>query len=513
MLALAGLALVAAVAMTFLVTERVPHLEDEIAYLFQARTYARGKLWAPPPPLKRVFFTPFVLTIHDKQVGKYPFGWPLMLALGERVGAGWLVNPILGAVTVILTYALGRDLYNRRTGTIAGLLALTSPFFLIQSSTYMSHAAACLWATLLAWALLRVDVARDAGRRRQGWAALAGFSVGMLALTRPLTALGIGVPFVVWLGIRALRRPRDLWSMAQTYWPLALLALTMIALQPLYLYVVTGNPSTNLYTFVWDYDRIGFGPGIGPHTGHTLRQGLLTAAQGLKLWSSELFGWPYMSWIPLLLGLVAGFRGAAQGRQVWPILFLAPFLSLVTVHIAYWVGAQVYGPRYYYEAHAGLCILAALGLQEGIRVAKCLWTWLRKHAQAGLPTPLGNRCACHSNIWLTSGLLIGLIAVNVSLYLPDRLSDWHGMYNITAEPVVQLERLRQSDSVVVFVRGEHWIDYAPFFAMNSPWLDSSTVAAHDLGLNYVHAVMSLYPEREVWFYNNGLFSKEPLTYE
>ena len=81
---LAAVAIVAAASVSWFVFERVPHLEDELTYLFQARTYARGALWAPAPIPRSPFFVPFVVTMEGRRFGKYPPGWPLLLAIGER---------------------------------------------------------------------------------------------------------------------------------------------------------------------------------------------------------------------------------------------------------------------------------------------------------------------------------------------------------------------------------------------------------------------------------------------
>lgn len=502
LLTLALLALALAASMAWFVTERIPHLEDEITYLFQARTYARGALWAPPPPVPRSFFTPFVLTLNGRRIGKYAIGWPMLLAPGERVRAGWLVNPLLGGLTVALIYALGRDLYDRQIGILAGVLASTSPFFLIQSSTYMSHAASCLWSTLLMWAMLRVDMARDSGGRGRGWALAGGLALGMLALTRALTAAAVFLPFAILLLGRALRRPADVPALVGTYWPMAVAALLVASLQPLYLYIVTGSPTTNLYTMVWPYDRIGFGPGIGPNEGHTLRQALFTARQDLTLWTSELFGWPYASWLFLLPGLVSGVREGDPRRRVWPFLLLAPFVSLVVVYLAYWVGAQVYGPRYYYEGLAGLCLLSALGLRGVVQLLHRGLTRRRRGAAEGIV----------SRSRLVYGALGALIALNAAVYLPARLSEWHGLYSITRAPIERLEEIRESDRVLVFVRGRHWVQYGALFSLNSPWLDGPVVVAHDISPEHNAAVRELFPEREVWYYSEGSFSKEPLPY-
>ncbi len=505
MAALALSALVLTALMAQHVTEGIPHLEDEITYLFQARTFARGVLWAPPPPDSRSFFIPFTLIIKHRWIGKYPVGWPLVLAVGERLGAGGLVNPMLGALLVALTYALGRDLFSREVGALAGLLTLSSPFFLIQSSTYMSHAASALWFAVLMWAGLRAEAAREGGGRHHGWSVLSGAALGMLILTRPLTALGAVAPLGAALLVRVARQPGAVIQLARIYWPLAVTTLVLAAVQPLYLALVTGSPTTNLYTLIWPYDRLGFGPGVGPYGGHTIRQGLITAWQDLRLWAGDLFGWPYSSWIPLIPGVMFGLREAKPGRRVWPILLVAPFISLVIVHMAYWVGAQAYGPRYYYEAHTGLAITAALGLRGVVRWVSRLVGRPRCPADA-------DRSRERLARLLLAGLLVALLALNVCAYLPDRLADWYALYGITSAPIDALERLRQGEYVLVFVRGRFWKQYGALFSLNNPWLDGPVVVAHDITPAINQAIAGRFPGREVWYYRAGMFSREPFPY-
>ncbi len=509
MAGLGSLALVAAILMAWYITERLPHLEDEIAYLFQARTLARGALAAPVPFDESPFFTPFVLPINGHRVGKYPIGWPLILAAGEAIGAGWLVNPLLGALTVVLTYALGRDLFNRQVGLIAGLLALTSPFFLIQSSTYMSHAAAALWTALFTYAFLRSESARARGQPGRGWVMAMGLAAGMLAITRPLTAVAVMLPFGVFLLVQSIRQGVAFHALARAYWPGALMMVAIALLQPLYLTLVTGSPTTNLYRLVWPYDRIGFGPGFGPSEGgHSLRQALITARIDLQMWASDLFGWPGCSWVPVVPGLILGTVQIRPERKAWPGLLVGIFASLVVVHLAYWVGGNLYGPRYYYEAHAGLAVVGAVGLVSSTRLAVRAIRWLvsRRTCQklpAELPIPAWPACL----------LVATLVAVGMLTYLPSRLSDWHGMYGISREPLDHLAGLAGERPVLVLVRGGLWNQYASFFALNSPWYDGPVVAAHDLNLRSSYAVMAMYPNRDVWFYSNGQFSPEPFPYD
>jgi 4-amino-4-deoxy-L-arabinose transferase-like glycosyltransferase len=484
-LALAGA--IAAAAMSLLVLERIPHLEDEITYLFQARTYARGVLWGPAPPIAKVFGIPFTLVFGDKWVGKYPTGWPLLLAIGEHFDAGWLVNPVLGGLTIVVIYLICVQLFDRQHAITASLLTGTSPLFLIQSGTYMSHAAGAFWASLCMLAALHLAGEAD----RPGWSLLGGVSLGMLALTRQLTAGIIGVSLALWLIVIWRKGKLPLDSILWRSLPLLLTALLVASFQPYYLWRLTGSPFTNLYILYWPYDRIGFGPGFGPYEGHTLCQGLITAAQDLTLWSSDFLGLWYASWLLPLAGVIGLIR-----IRCWTYLlpFLLPFILLVVVHVGYWVGAQIYGPRYYYEALTGMMILSTYGLRIIVDV-------LRKQFDSW-------RLAAY----LDSIVLLLLVLLNITTYLPGRISYWRGLYEIHRLPLSTLENLAEDRPVLVLVRGNHWVEYAPLFAGNSPWLDEQIVAAHDFSPERTGEVIALYGDRTIWYYRDGIFSRAPFSY-
>lgn len=496
MCVLAALAIVAAASVSWFIFERVPHLEDELTYLFQARTYARAALWAPRVHPRSPFFVPFVITMGDRRFGKYPPGWPMLLALGSLARAEWLVNPILGGLAVALTYAYARTLFDREIGVLSGVLMLSSPMFLILSGTLMGHTATMLWLVLFAYAMLRADTAYQARmtgsdrRRPLGWAALAGVGLGMAMLTRSLSAVCVALPFVVWLLIRALRRPRqNVFEVIATFWPALVIATLLASLYPAYVYALTGDPTTNLYTLVWEYDRLGFGPGIGPHDGHTLHQAFINTGSDLRLWMSDLFGWPWVSWMPLIPGLIAGLRQGKPSRRHWNWLLLAPFVTLVVVHMAYWVGAQIYGPRYYYEALPGLSILAALGIRRAIQMIARKWPRVRG--------------------WAIVGMMTALLAINATLYLPGRLGDLYGLYTITRASIDQLEEIRQGREVVVVVRSKRWIHYGELISLNTPWLDGPVVVIRDRGSGLTERTLMMFPDRDVLYYYNGEFSTEP----
>ena len=77
-----------------------------------------------------------------------PPGWPLLLLPGVLLGVPWLVNPVLGALTLLVVYRLGELVYDRATSLLALFFMLFSPFFLLHSASYFAHPSSLLFIAL-----------------------------------------------------------------------------------------------------------------------------------------------------------------------------------------------------------------------------------------------------------------------------------------------------------------------------------------------------------------------------
>lgn len=124
--------------------EHMPHVEDSIAQVFQARIFASGRLWLPSPRFPDFFDYTHIIN-NGRWYSQYSFLHSFLLMFGVFIGAPWIINPLLGAITVPLIYVLGRDLYGERTGRFAGVLAALCPFIFNMSAEYMNHASALLF--------------------------------------------------------------------------------------------------------------------------------------------------------------------------------------------------------------------------------------------------------------------------------------------------------------------------------------------------------------------------------
>lgn len=90
----------------------IPHVQDGVAYLLQAKIFASGEAHVPVHPLN-AFFEHFFFLVHAGKVSSfYEPGWPAVLTPGVLLGAPWLVNPLLGAGTLYVVYRIGRSMYD-----------------------------------------------------------------------------------------------------------------------------------------------------------------------------------------------------------------------------------------------------------------------------------------------------------------------------------------------------------------------------------------------------------------
>jgi hypothetical protein len=347
---------------------------DDAVSLYEARVHAAGRLFGRPMPGdRRSFWIPMVLEGPSGRVyGKdYP-GFPILLSIGSRLDLEWLVNPILGGLVVVATFALGRALRGTTTGLVAALLMASSPSLLALSSRYLNHVTCQLMLLLAAIAIAR------AGERRRpvAWGAAGGFAYGWALATRPYTAALMAVPIVAVLAWRALapgadraagRRAGVAFAAAGLPWILGMVAWNV---------ALTGDPLTTPYQ-LWKPENQPIVPGHGPGEygpamafGYTLDLVVRLAREGLAV--------PWALSAVVVLPLAAARR---LGRREL-VLGLA-LVVLVGGHLLYRgignLSARIGGARFYSEALPALAILvasAAVELGHGLRPAWRRWAWL-----------------------------------------------------------------------------------------------------------------------------------------
>jgi Dolichyl-phosphate-mannose-protein mannosyltransferase len=334
---------------SYFVFDHIPHVQDSIAQLFQAEIFAHGHLTLPPPQHPRFFDYTHVINA-PRWYSQFPPGHPAVLTLGVWLHMPWIVNPLLGAATVLVIYLLGREVYGDDVGRVGAVLAALSPFLIFMSSEYMNHSSALLFL-----ALFLLFFARTVRTRSWLWPALAGLTLGIGVTIRPLSAVAVALPFVLYSFYLV---GRDLRGMLPSFVLLGLVGLVAVGGLLLYNQRTNGSP--------WEFGYIakhGEGHEIGfGHSGwgkpHTPRRGLIQSLNNLNALQRYLFEWP----IPSLLIVAVLFL--SRRWQLWDFLLLASWASLVVAYFFYWYQDLCFGPRFQYEALPALVLLTARGLQS-----------------------------------------------------------------------------------------------------------------------------------------------------
>lgn len=305
-----------------------PNSGDEYAYLYETWTFTAGRLWNRVPTFDEAFFLNYIVFDSGRAFSSFPIGWPVALsaAAAARVPL-WLVNPVLGAATVGLVAWLGARLYDARTGVLAALLVLVSPFFLFNGASYFSH-------TFCGLLILGAALLASREDRSPVWVPIGiGFLIGWAVLARYLTGVVCGVPVVLWL-LRpaASGRPPRLGSMFRQLALVALGGLPWIAALAWYNHAMTGSP--------WRLTTLPLTRSLWFRPGWWYR--------GADFLSTHLQR--YATWTPpLLVALYAYFfvkspRELRRGPLTWmPVLMVAVLYAYVER------GGNQYGPRFHYE--------------------------------------------------------------------------------------------------------------------------------------------------------------------
>jgi hypothetical protein len=468
-------------ATSYAVLERVPHIDDSISNYFQARYFAAGHLFLPPPPDTQSFQVDQTIVEPTKWYG-YAFpAWPMVLALGVGIGVPWLVSPILGGVLILLGHALVRRRCDRATANVAILVLAVSPWLIFMSAEFMAQP---LTGVLVLLAALAFDHASERGPQWARWAVLAGLATGALALTRAIEA----ALAVAGLGATILVDRRFIRALPSTM-TAGVIAAAVAALIFPYNRAVTGR-ATYPPHMAWSdgrwgpgVDRLGFGPGIGirawpnldPLPGHGAADVILNANKNAFMTNIDLFGWASGSlvFIWLALGLGRWRRGDA--------LMLALSAAFILGYSAYWFsGGPDLGARYWYPLMVPLAAMTARGAQM---------LSARLHERGTVSHP---------------GARVGALMLAASLsativMLPWRAVTKHYRYRGISGEIRALAASHRFEHALVFVRAEGGRDYQSAFNFNPATLDDpATIYALDAGPAHRAAVVAHFSDRPVW---------------
>lgn len=352
----------------------MPHVMDEIAYTFQAKLFAAGKLRAPEA-LPRAAFTTWFLEDRGSRYGIFPPGWPAVLAIGEKLGLAAWVNPLLHGVTVLLVGRAGRRAGGSLVAVVAAVLYATSPQAVLLAASRMSHAlVACAAAVILVFVAELVILAEGEEPPHPRLAAAAGLALGVAAATRPLcgTILGAFLGLGLLLAARAQVLPlrallvRTLTAGLATLPPaLGLLAfnhaLTGSALRfPQMAYFDEHLAPADLPFFQYRKGCNALGLGAGHGCDLTVHDARHTLANALSNLGDNMTAWLLLACGPLLVVGLASALARKETRRRAGLFVLVPALSVV-LYALYWHGGTCFGARFYQSALPAMMVVVALG--------------------------------------------------------------------------------------------------------------------------------------------------------
>src|SRR4030042_1645908 len=337
-----------------LVFERIPHVHDEIDYFFQARLFLSGRLYAPSPCFKEAFDVPHMIN-NGRCYSQYTPGFPLVLLAGLISGLPWLLNPVLAALSVILLYYLGKEVYNPRVGLLAALLGSVSPWFLVMSSTMMSHTSSLFFRAFFLLFLFRSLRRPDV---RNG--VLAGIGLGMALIIRPYNAALMSFPFLVYYAFQFFKGIGNRWKNVLA---LILTFSLFVSILLVYNQLTNGHPLRMGYVVAYGGGVL---PGLGraafPEFTLTPLRAALNIKEYLVAINSDLFGWPLSSFLALIPLLWLG-RSAPEYKKR-DVLLLACFLSLLIGYFFYWGTFVLFGARLIFACAVPLFLLSARGISQ-----------------------------------------------------------------------------------------------------------------------------------------------------
>lgn len=445
-LALAGFALTNIISYTLF--DHIPHVQDSIAQAFHGKIFAQGALFAPAPPWPPDFFNFLHMIIREGQwYSQYPPGHSVLLAAGYLVGAPWIVNPLFGSLTIVVTYALGKEVFDETAGRIAAALTLLSPFLLFMSSEFMNHTTALFFFVLF---ILYFAKSLRTGSFLHGL--LAGGALGWLTHIRPYSAPTLAAPFLLYGLFLAFKRWPEIWRAA----------LGLAAAFSLFLALLLGfNWATNGDPFLFGFQVL-WGEKVQPGFGqsgwgevHTPLRGLQQSLSNLNGLNKYLFELP----IPSLLLLVPLFFSGKHNR--WDYLFVGSFLSLLFAYFFYWFQDWCFGPRFLFEASVPLILIAARSIQH-------------------LPTLWNDVFGFHTErtkvrILSLSGLAF-LFALGFATNLPPHIQFYGQSYWGVNTDVVKAVKEAGIERGLIFVKSY----YGSVFLENDPFLKSPIMYVNDL---------------------------------
>lgn len=474
---------------SFFIFNHIPRVHDEIDYLFQAKIFKSGRLYVPSPCAKEFFNFAHMIN-NGKWYSQYPPGYPFLLLLGLLMQAPWLINPLLAALSIILFYFLGKEIYDSQVGLLAAIFGSISIWFLLMSSTMMSHTSCMFFISLFLFFLFR-----SLKKPSTINGLLAGLGLGMALLIRPYTALLISVPFLLFYVSRLFKNFKIIRKNS--------IALILILTISVFILLIYNNITNNdFFTFGYEVCHgkehgIGFGKTGYTDTPHTVFLGFTQIFDYIKALNKYLFGWPLSSFLaifPLFFFTKTNFTYRKKD-----LVLASGFFSLLVGFFLYWGTHILIGARMIFEVIPILILLSARGATE---IPKLICSRYKKIDIVNLKKIL-------TVILIIFTAYAFLIRFPRWIWPKDTQWYYHGFANkfaaVTPNINQTLKSLHLEKALVIIKFIYHPVEFFPSgwwgsgFLYNDPQLNGNIIYVRDRGKENIN-LFQCFPERKFHLY-------------
>jgi hypothetical protein len=432
--------------------KQFPNSADEFAYLFQAEQLSDGKLWDAVHPKPDFFEFHHLAQKDGKWVSRFPPGWPLVLSVAFIFEIPpFAINALIGVIVLGIFYKLMDRFYGERIAIWSVFILAFSSFFIFNAASYFSHTVSLLEGLLFIYFSHRY-----LQTKRLWYTLLAGFALGMLVMTRQLTAVVFFVPLCAYLlyqlRIRALP-------------PLFLIGLGALPFVGAFLWYnqkITGDPLMPVTVWTNADEALGFVKGHTP-------------VKGLKFTFKRLMMFLYYT-SPALLVLY--FLYLFERLKNFKRILSNPgdylFLLLIIGYFFYYhSGGNQYGPRFYLEGFPFLIgFVVARVLRMNTRWAK---------------------------VFLFCGLIYSIVKIPLITYREHQvIEERMDVYSLVEEQGI--------NNAVVFISSETGI-IRPMpvedLNRNDRHYENDVIYARDLGAENL-TLMKHYSTKDFYIYKRGI---------
>ena len=473
-----------------------PMVQDEAAYLLQAALFARGR-WVGEAPLLPEFFAQMHVLTEPVLASKYPPGLSLLLAPFVAISFAVLGPMVFAAITGALTFVLARRVAGGLVALLTWILWSSGSALLRYQGSFLSQTV-----TVALWLGTFYFVLEYRAHQRTRTLVAIAVCVGMLAITRPVTAVALAIP----VGVIVVR---DVWHTRawRSFFLATVVGAAIVSLLPLQNRMTTGDWRLSpLVMYSTKYAPFDF-PGFGymatrdlaplPPDLDSLRTFLtearrqhtvpaLPATLRSRAWYATLdifTGWR----APLLLFALLGVLTMPTAGLVALVASIGLLLTYVFhAHWAHWTA-------YYFEGYPAIVFASAVGLwafAESVIRRRPVW----RRFEPGFRSDVRVRAATVA--------LCAFILIPATIVLPRYRAAWQRTVTYQRRFTTALSLIeRESARSIVFV------DYGPNHDVHSSLVwnvadlaTAKTWIAYERGADDLR-LMRLVPDRRAYIFH------------